>query len=107
VKGEARKFGKQCDFEVNYGARVVEPAPSVRGNIARAMFYMAYQYKQQGLVIFEKQAKLLYKWHKSDLPDNEERNRNDRIAKRQGNHNPFIDEPSRLDALFSDGYFFN
>ena len=41
IKGEARKFGKQCDFEVDSRARTAEPKPSVRGNVARAMFYLS------------------------------------------------------------------
>jgi len=106
IKGEARKFGKQCDFEVDDRARTAEPKPSVRGNVARAMFYMADRYKQQGLVIFKNQATMLYKWHKADLPDEAERQRNDRIERLQGNRNPFIDEPERLEVLINNGHFF-
>jgi len=106
ISGEKRIFGSQCDFEVDRQARVAEPAPEVRGDVARAMFYMAYRYKSQGLVLFEKQAKLLYKWHLSDAPDAGERKRNDTIEKLQGNRNPFIDKPENIKGLVNSGFFF-
>lgn len=106
VSGEARRFGKQCDFEVNTKSRVAEPMPTVRGDVARAMFYMADHYKKDGLVLFEKQAKLLYKWHKADPPSEHEHYRNDVIESLQGNRNPYIDKPERLDSLMLNGYFF-
>lgn len=106
IQGERRAYGKQCDFEVDPRARVAEPAPEVRGEVARSMFYMAYQYKEQGLEIFKKQALMLAKWHKSDPPSAAERRRNDIIEKLQGNRNPFIDQPERLDELIKNGEFF-
>ena len=106
VSGEARKYGSSCDFEVNERARVAEPRPSVRGDVARAMFYMADRYKENGLVLFKKQAKLLESWHKSDPPSKEELRRNDIIEKLQGNRNRFIDEPEYLQSLIRSGHFF-
>jgi len=106
VSGEKRYFGQACDFEVDNKRRVAEPAPNVRGDVARAMFYMANRYKEQGLVIFEKQAKMLYKWHQADVPSIDEKHRNDVIEKLQGNRNPFIDEPEKLNLLIENGYFF-
>lgn len=105
VRGEKREFGRQCDFEVNTRARVAEPTPAVRGEVARAMFYMAHQYRDQSLVIFNKQARLLMEWHRADPPSDAERRRNDIIAKIQGNRNPFIDRPEYLDELYREGYF--
>jgi len=106
VSGEKRKFGNQCDFEINYRARVAEPRESVRGEVARSMFYMADQYKSDGLILFEKQARLLYKWHKADPPTSSEKERNGVIERLQGNRNRFIDEPELLDQLMSNGHFF-
>ena len=57
INGERRAYGQQCDFEVDARARVAEPPTEVRGEVARAMFYMAYQYQEHGLEIFKKQAK--------------------------------------------------
>jgi len=107
VKGEARRYGKQCDFEVSERARVAEPTDTKRGEVARAMFYMADRYKAQGLVLFKKQALLLEKWHKADPPSSEERRRNNVIEKLQGNRNQFIDTPEQVHRLIKSGHFFN
>lgn len=104
VNGEKREFGR-CDFEVDYRARAVEPTEAVRGDVARAMFYMAYHYKDKGLKLFDKQAKLLLKWHKADAPSKEERRRNNVIETLQGNRNPFIDQPKLLESLYGKGAF--
>lgn len=105
IKGEARAYGQHCDFEVDQRRRVVEPAPMVRGDIARSMFYMAYEYRDQGLQIFSKQAKLLASWHNADPPDDMERQRNDRIMQLQGNQNLFIAQPEELNRMLRSGYF--
>ena len=96
VRGEARKFGKNCDFEVDFRNRSVEPRNAVRGNIARAMFYMKETYD---LVIFAKLGRLLLEWNQADPPDAEEKRRNDRIERVQGKRNPFIDDPGRARKL--------
>lgn len=106
VRGEPRRFGRECDFEINFRARVVEPSPDVRGEVARAMFYMAYTYKDKGLEIFPKQGRMLLKWHLADPPSALEKTRNDIIEKLQGRRNVFIDQPERLDELVANGYFF-
>ncbi len=90
IPGEKRQFGKKCDFEVNFRRRVVEPRKAVRGDIARAMFYMKDTY---GMVIFRKQGNLLLNWHEADPPSRFEKRRNDKIEKIQGNRNKFIDKP--------------
>jgi len=104
IAGEKRKFGA-CDFEVDYYRRSVEPREEVRGDIARAMFYMADRYKNQGLVIFERQAKLLIEWHAMDPPDQAERQRNERIEQLQGWPNPFIESPELLNTVYKQGNF--
>ena len=106
VNGENRNYGKSCDFEINSRSRVAEPTNEVRGDIARAMFYMAYQYKQHGLVIFSSQGKILYQWHIADLPNKDERYRNNKIEGLQGNKNIFIDKPKKLTDLVQSGYFY-
>ena len=104
IGGEKREFGR-CDFEVDYRARAVEPNEQVRGEVARSMFYMAYQYKDHGLTLFSKQAELLLAWHRADPPSKEELRRNDGIERIQGNRNPFIDKPELLDSLYRQGVF--
>jgi len=96
LPGEPPK-GK-CDFEVDEKKRRVEPRPEVRGDIARAMFYMSHRY---GLKLFDRQRKLLLRWHRLDPPSAEERRRNDVIQKLQGSRNPFIDNPGQVKLLFA------
>ncbi|MFT6100875.1 MAG: deoxyribonuclease-1 [Arenicella sp.] len=107
VPGESRRYGSKCDFEVSERNRVAEPVPDKRGEVARAMFYMADRYKPEGLVLFKKQALLLEGWHRADPPSDEERRRNDVIETLQGNRNLFIDSPEELHRLVKAGYFFN
>ena len=65
IPGEPRAYGA-CDFEVDFKARVVEPRPEVRGDIARIYFYMAERY---GLRISSRQKRLFEAWDKQDLVD--------------------------------------
>ena len=88
VRGETRRFGKNCDFEVDERRRIAEPRDDVRGDIARAMFYMAERYRAQGLELFKRQAELLAEWHIQDPVDASERRRNQAIEQIQGNRNP-------------------
>ena len=94
VRGERRRYG-ECDFEVDHGARVVEPRAAARGKIARAMFYMAHRYRLQ---IFPRQRRRLQQWNRSHPPDAEEQRRNDAIERLQGNRNPYIDDPALADV---------
>jgi deoxyribonuclease-1 len=86
IEGEARQFGA-CDVEI--AGRKIEPRPSIRGDIARTYFYMDWAYPGRG-IISGKNRKLFEAWAKADPPDAWERERAERIAKRQGNANPFI-----------------
>ena len=95
VPGEFRNFG-YCDFEIDRRQRLAEPRPEVRGNIARAMFYMQATYD---LKIFSRQGKILKQWHWEDPPDAEERRRNRIIEKIQGNRNRFVDHPELVKRL--------
>ena len=106
VAGEARHYGHSCDFEVSERTRTAEPAPAVRGQVARAMFYMAYKYRDQGLIIFASQGRLLNLWHQTDPPGEPERIRNRHIERLQGNRNPFIDKPEQLSALVASDFFY-
>lgn len=76
-----------CDLEIDHRSRVVEPRPASRGNIARAMLYMADRYD---LTLFDRQRALLLQWHRADPADDEERRRNRLIADVQGSANPWI-----------------
>jgi len=87
IRGE-NHVERGCDLELDHRARVVEPRPASRGNIARAMLYMSDRYD---LEIYERQRRMLLQWHRDDPVDDEERRRNRLIADVQGNRNPWID----------------
>ena len=87
IRGE-RRVERGCDLEIDHRARVVEPRPAVRGDIARSMLYMADRYD---LKIYERQRRLLLEWHRDDPVDDAERERNRHIARIQGQRNHWID----------------
>jgi len=86
IAGEARHYGT-ADFEVDFRHSLAEPAPIIRGDIARTYFYMEKTY---GLRLSDKQRRLFEIWDREDPVDGWERQRNERIAAIQGNRNPFI-----------------
>lgn len=82
-----------------------EPRESVKGDIARAVFYFytIYQSAANGANpnFFHNQKEKLYEWHLADPVDATEEARNNGITDKQGNANPFI-----LDAtLVQRAYF--
>lgn len=87
IRGE-QHVEPDCDFEIDYRRRAVEPRPAVRGDIARAMLYMADRYD---LKIYERQRRMLLDWHRADPPDDGERRRNRKIADLQGQRNSWIE----------------
>lgn len=87
LRGE-RHVERGCDLEIDHRARAVEPRPAARGDIARAMLYVADRYD---MTIFERQRRMLLRWHREDPPDAAERRRNRRIADTQGNANSWIE----------------
>lgn len=84
-----------------------EPRDSVKGDVARMMFYMAVRYNGDdgfadlelndsvnGSVPLHGRISVLKQWNAADPVDAFEMRRNDRIhATWQGNRNPFIDHP--------------
>ena len=85
------QYGK-CEMVVNFQARRVQPPPHSRGAIARTYFYMQERYK---LAIAEQQLKLFEVWNKKYPVTPWECQRDDAIAKMQGNHNRFVKEQCR------------
>jgi len=86
INKEKRVYGK-CDVEVNFKGRIFEPAPNVRGDIARTYFYFEQKY---GLKISRKQKQLYTAWDKSDPVDEAECSIHTKKTQAQGNTNPFI-----------------
>jgi len=82
-----------CDMKASF--QLIEPRDAVKGNIARAIFYMHVEYD---LPIIG-QLQMYQHWHRMDPPDAEEQARNDRIESLQGTRNRFIDTPTLADQL--------
>ncbi|BAZ93758.1 endonuclease I [Thiohalobacter thiocyanaticus] len=85
-----------CDFEVDRDINLVEPRTEVRGDIARAIFYVHDAYD---LPIPFEMKEMLVEWHRNDPPSTHEIWRNDTIARLQGTRNPYIDSPELADEL--------
>jgi len=99
-----------------------EPPLVDRGNIARALFYMAMRYtgdqpNEPALVLTEDTALInsastsmgklstLLAWHQADPVDAAEEFRNDLVyGMYQTNRNPFVDHPEWVDLAFAPAY---
>ena len=93
IQSEDWRFS-DCDFEWN--GDVVEPRPIARGNIARAIFYMHAKYQ---LPVDPDMLRTLKDWNRKDPPSKQEKERNDRIEKIQGQRNPYVDNPSLAERI--------
>ncbi len=95
-----------------------EPPDNIKGDIARALFYMVVRYtgdvpNEPELVLTDNAALIsastnrmgrfttVLKWHYADPVSAEERLRNDRVfSLYQGNRNPFVDNPEWVGRVF-------
>lgn len=78
-----------------------EPREAIKGDLARAQFYVASIYRDQvDRGFFEGQQQTLCQWHAADPVDRKEMTRNASIKALQGNDNPFILDPSLADRLY-------
>lgn len=84
---------EDCDFRRTF--QILEPPKEIRGDIARAIFYMHSTYKLPILGRIDD----LKRWNKSDPPSEEEIQLNKRVGEIQGNENPYISNPQLADAL--------
>ncbi|MDH3664323.1 MAG: endonuclease [Alphaproteobacteria bacterium] len=92
IAGERRAFGR-CDIEIDRSARLAEPRPEIRGDIARIHLYMEATH---GIGVDATLRRLLHRWHRDDPPDAEERRRHDLIEGVQGRRNPWVDMPATM-----------
>ena len=110
--------------ECYYDSDSWEPRDAVKGDIARAMFYMVVRYDPgyhsdnslydlelvdytgvdigdpPGEPLFGKLSTLI-QWHLQDPVDANEQHRNEVVFGYQGNRNPFIDHPEWVESIFS------
>lgn len=77
----------QCPIKVDFKGRTVEPRDEIKGQIARTYFYFHDRYN---LTMSRQQQQLMMAWHKQFPVTEWERERDRRIAKRMGHHNPFV-----------------
>ena len=92
-----------------------EPRDSVKGDVARMLFYMAVRYEgdsgevdlelndrvNNGSAPYHGKLSVLLQWHKDDPVDQFERTRNEIIyTDYQHNRNPFIDHPEFASAIW-------
>ncbi len=78
-----------------------EPREAIKGDLARAQFYVASIYRNQvERNFFEGQRQTLCQWHAADPVDTKEMTRNASIKALQGNDNPFILDPSLAARLY-------
>lgn len=106
-------------YSSSYGTTVFEPADDYKGDIARIYFYMLTCYKDkdftqggQGYRVFNysgststftSTAKAMFlKWHRNDPVSQKEIDRNNAVAKKQGNRNPFVDAPELAEYIWGN-----
>ncbi len=86
-----------------------EPRDDIKGDIARALFYMETRYADRGFVLVDETdisgTKMAVKtqlllWNQADPVDTYERRRNDRVYEYQKNRNPYVDHPEYVDLVY-------
>lgn len=99
------KLGKN-----NSGQNVYEVKPSMKGDVARALFYLISRYWGEtgpnsynstwklpttisSSISYGQDEDLLRQWHYQDPPSHFEKARNSYVSLIQGNRNPYIDNP--------------
>ncbi|QSP94557.1 endonuclease [Marinobacter salinisoli] len=83
------------DCGMRESAGFFEPPERVKGDVARTMAYMVDTYGLPWLG-----APPVFKgWNRQDPPDDTELTRHRRIAEIQGNENPFVTSPDRIERL--------
>ncbi|HBQ79323.1 MAG TPA: deoxyribonuclease I, partial [Erwinia persicina] len=79
----------QCAMKVDFKSKLAEPPVRARGAIARTWFYMRDQYQLQ---MSRQQTQLMNVWSKQYPVTPWECERDQRIARVQGNHNPYVQQ---------------
>lgn len=111
-------LGSKVGHSGDLSATVFEPADEYKGDIARIYFYMltcylgknfaqGYGYKNfawsNNITTFNyATSKIMMKWHRADPVSTKEINRNEAVALKQGNRNPFIDSPELAEYIWGN-----
>ncbi len=118
------EWSNDLGSKVGYGTwgssgnnKTFEPADEYKGDIARIYFYMVACYLDKNFTqagkgyqvfafisnatTFQYKAKELFlKWHRNDPVSDKEIKRNDAVEKKQGNRNPFVDDPNLAEYIW-------
>ncbi|MBP2154322.1 deoxyribonuclease I [Erwinia rhapontici] len=86
--GGESQYG-QCAMKIDFKNKLAEPPVRARGAIARTWFYMRDQYQLQ---MSKQQTQLMTAWNKQYPATQWECERDRRIARVQGNHNPYVQQ---------------
>jgi len=86
---------KEDDCGIRESGPFFEPPAKVKGDVARSMSYMVGTYGLPWLG----SAQVFQSWNRADPPDDRELSRHKRIAEIQGNDNPYITDPTRVERL--------
>jgi endonuclease I len=94
-----------------YTGKVFEPIDSLKGDIARGLFYVSTRYLNDdggwqswpmadGASLTADAIAVLLAWHQLDPVSSKEVDRNNAIYNLQGNRNPFVDEPQYVECIW-------
>ena len=86
--GGESQYG-QCAMKIDFKNKLAEPPARARGAIARTWFYMRDTYKLQ---MSRQQTQLMTAWNQLYPVNAWECERDNRIARVQGNHNPYVQQ---------------
>jgi len=86
--GGEQQYG-QCSMKIDFKQKLAQPPERARGAIARTYFYMRDQYH---LRLSRQQTQLFTAWDKQYPVTSWECERDNRIAKVQGNHNSYVQQ---------------
>ena len=99
------------EVDTKYAGDIFQPPSIVRGDVARALFYMETRYPYLRLTDCPDDnngnemayLSVLLEWHVLDPPSQAEKNRNDRVCSQwQGNRNPFVDYPELVEQFYGE-----
>ncbi|WP_312922227.1 endonuclease [Empedobacter brevis] len=105
---------KNSGYSAGYSGTVFEPIDEFKGDVARAYFYFATRYQENGIqgwsyAMFNKTKdkvftdtflKILMTWHLNDPVSDREKDINDLVYRYQGNRNPFVDHPEFAEKIW-------
>lgn len=86
--GSEHQYG-QCEMKIDFKNKLAEPPARARGAIARTWLYMRDQYQ---ISMSKQQTQLMNVWNKLYPATAWECERDNRIARVQGNHNPYVQQ---------------